>query len=68
MMPTTSDIRADSDGRPFAGAPTGWICPRCGTVNAPWTMKCECSPIKPTEPWNPPWTGDPLPPPPITTC
>ena len=21
----------------------GWICPRCGRVNAPWTGQCDCS-------------------------
>lgn len=22
----------------------GWICPRCGQVNAPWVPKCSCEP------------------------
>lgn len=22
---------------------TGWICPRCGRVNAPFTSYCDCS-------------------------
>lgn len=22
-----------------------WICPRCGTVYAPWVYCCSCSPI-----------------------
>lgn len=21
----------------------GWICPRCGTINAPWKSKCDCT-------------------------
>ena len=21
----------------------GWVCPRCGRVNAPWTSQCDCS-------------------------
>lgn len=21
----------------------GWICPRCGTVHAPWVPECSCS-------------------------
>lgn len=22
----------------------GWICPRCGKVNAPFAMSCDCKP------------------------
>ena len=22
----------------------GWICPRCGKVNAPWRAECDCKP------------------------
>lgn len=21
----------------------GWVCPRCGKVNAPWMPQCSCS-------------------------
>lgn len=24
-------------------AQEGWICPRCGKVNAPWVMLCFCN-------------------------
>jgi hypothetical protein len=24
--------------------PTGWLCPRCKTVNAPDVKRCECEP------------------------
>lgn len=24
----------------------GWVCPLCGSVNAPWIRKCFCSPEK----------------------
>lgn len=23
--------------------PKGWICPRCGRVNAPWVASCSCN-------------------------
>ena len=22
----------------------GWVCPRCGKVNAPWVSQCSCEP------------------------
>lgn len=22
---------------------SGWLCPRCGTVNAPWMAQCTCN-------------------------
>jgi len=25
-------------------SPTGWLCPRCGAVNAPDAKRCECEP------------------------
>lgn len=30
----------------------GWICPRCGKVNAPWMPCCNCTPalVSPTLP------------------
>ena len=24
-------------------AQEGWICPRCGKVNAPWVVQCFCN-------------------------
>ena len=24
-------------------AQEGWICPRCGKVNAPWVTQCSCN-------------------------
>lgn len=23
----------------------GWICPRCGVVNAPWSSRCACAAV-----------------------
>jgi hypothetical protein len=63
----------------FDPVPTGWRCPLCGTVNAPWIAKCNCTPgcTPPNTviaPLNVPWTGDSLlpelitTPKPFTTC
>lgn len=32
--------------------PIGWLCPRCGTINAPDVKRCECEPgiTQPDEP------------------
>ena len=24
---------------------SGWICPRCGSVNAPWVPQCNCTAV-----------------------
>lgn len=26
----------------------GWICPKCGKVNAPWKESCDCVKLTPT--------------------
>lgn len=43
---------------------TGWVCPRCGRVNAPWVAHCDCTQdVWPSWPQTPPWTTDPNAPP-----
>ena len=27
----------------------GWVCPRCGRVNAPWAQMCPCVPPVPVQ-------------------
>jgi hypothetical protein len=38
-----------------APASYGWICPRCGRVNAPWVSQCGCqgSVFKKIDTWSP---------------
>lgn len=37
----------------------GWVCPKCGKVNAPWKESCDCVQVSPNiiyyypQPWNP---------------
>ena len=36
--------RLKAESIPQVSIANGWICPRCGTVNAPWKDKCDCIP------------------------
>ncbi len=29
---------------PYQPSTSGWVCPRCGTVNSPHVLKCDCPP------------------------
>lgn len=37
----------------------GWLCSRCGRINAPWVRQCDCSNnwSRPTITWTYPGTG-----------
>ena len=41
MMPDTTTA-TDSKPAEVPTIPTGWVCPKCGKVNAPWVAACEC--------------------------
>lgn len=29
----------------------GWVCPKCGKVNAPWKESCDCVQVVPANPY-----------------
>lgn len=40
---TTTFTTADkSQSEPYIES--GWLCRRCGRINAPWVRQCDCSP------------------------
>lgn len=39
---------------------TGWICPRCNKVHAPWVSQCHCVPTTVTDFPSWPKAGDPI--------
>ena len=45
MKETTTTTFTTSDklrSEPYIES--GWLCPRCGHINAPWVRQCDCSP------------------------
>lgn len=63
---STADQNTITTGNDPTGNPTtinppmsyGWICPKCGRVNAPWKGTCDCSKgiAVPDTPPNTPYT------------
>lgn len=41
----------------MSNAKEGWICPKCGLVNAPWMPNCSCTPSRATIPYEQSWTS-----------
>lgn len=35
--------------------PTGWVCPRCGMVHAPWVAECGCAAPSTSNTGDTPW-------------
>lgn len=40
MVDKAAKLRGEETG----AIPTGWLCPRCGAVNAPDVKRCDCEP------------------------
>lgn len=38
---------------------TGWICPKCGRVHAPWVASCNCAAPSEYVPYTPPYAPHP---------
>ena len=36
----------------------GWLCPRCGHINAPWVRQCDCSRNDKWDKWDITWAKD----------
>ena len=54
---------------------TGWYCPRCNHINAPWKSQCDCLGLPtfvpyypPVSPYKIPSTSDPMPSIPVIWC
>lgn len=53
MQGGSTAITITRHSQPTWGAPQGWECPRCQSVNAPHVSRCSCQPNF-ASPWQPP--------------
>lgn len=61
METTTTTNTSSSKSYSEPSIASGWLCPRCGRINAPWVRQCDCSRNNWTITWTsdpPSWTGD----------
>ena len=41
---TTTTFTTSDKQQPEPYIESGWLCRRCGRINAPWVRQCDCSP------------------------
>lgn len=44
MKETTATNTGSNKPYSESSIASGWLCPRCGRINAPWVRQCDCSP------------------------
>lgn len=44
MKETTATNTGSNKPYSESSIASGWLCPHCGRINAPWVRQCDCSP------------------------
>lgn len=44
MKETTATNTGSNKPYSESSIASGWLCPRCGRINAPWVRQCSCAP------------------------
>lgn len=52
MKETTATNTGSNKPYSESSIASGWLCPRCGRINAPWVRQCDCSPSSTTISWD----------------